>query len=139
MEEFNFHYFDGWDIIQSEDFVHILLMTIAIIIFIQIINGIMNILTARHFRKIVRVEQQIREDESRLMGEQWESVITKFSDIMEKTIDAEEKLDYIIENIEVYKPKMVIIPKKRGKYKPRKPKVLEHKKPHQIEAPFPES
>jgi hypothetical protein len=128
MEELDFHYFDGWDIIQPRDFVHILLLTIGTIILIQIVNGIMNILTARHFKKMAKLEQQAREDEARLMAEQWESVITKFSDIIEMNIDMNEKLDFLIENIEFPEPPEVIIPKKRGKYKPRKPKVLEHQK-----------
>ena len=128
MEELDFHYVNGWDIIQPEDFVHILLATISIIILIQIVNGIINILTARRFRKMAKLEQEIREDEARLMAEQWESVITKFSDIMEKCLDADEKLDFIIENIDVFRAPEVIIPRKRGKYKPRKPKVIEHKK-----------
>jgi predicted Holliday junction resolvase-like endonuclease len=128
MEEFSFHYPDSSDMIQQGDFVIILLASLAIFVLIQLMNGIMNILTARFMKKRAQLEEQVREDEARLMAEQWEDVIVKFSEIMEKTLDLEEKLDYIIENIDVYKPETIVIPKKRGKYKPRQPKGLEHKK-----------
>jgi tetrahydromethanopterin S-methyltransferase subunit B len=82
-------------------------------------------------KRRAKLQAQIDEEESRLMSEQWELVIHKFSDIMEKCLDLEDKIEYIMENIDHHTPEVQIIPKKRGKrgkYGPRKPKVLDHKK-----------
>lgn len=133
-EELGLYHLDGLDIIQPEDFMLILLIAIGIFVLIQIVNGIMNILTARQFKKMARREQEIRDDDARLMSEQWEEVIRKFSDIVEMNIETNEKLDYLEsyfddlrEASEVIDQAQKIKTRKRGPYAPRKPKVIEHK------------
>lgn len=123
----NFHYQNGTDIIQPGDIVIILLVALGIFVLVQIMNGVVNIATARHMKRQAKLQSELREDENRIMDEHWEDVIIKYSEIMEKLLENEGKVDFMLESLqdieEVAKPKKI-----RGKYKPRKPKLLENKK-----------
>jgi len=115
-------------VVTEGELMLIVLAALGIFIAIQIMNGILNIMTARHLKKHALLRNEAQENENRIMAEQWENVIVKFSDIMESSIDAHDKLDYIMENLDEFKNPIEEKSRKRGKYKPRKPKALEHKK-----------
>lgn len=128
-KEIDFHVIDWGDIAKGDNLVIFLLVAIGIFILIQIMNGILNILTARDFKKKVALESQIRAEESTYFAAQWENVllnqtqIIKRLDILDTNLHAlqDDVFDVIVGNAKEEKPK------KRGPYKSRKPKVLEHK------------
>ena len=129
IENSDFLFPDYADVIQPGDLVFLLSIALGVFVLVQIMNGIVNILTARNMRKHALLQAQVKEDENRLMAEQWEAVIRKFSEIVEISLNNEEKLDYLIENMDDLFPKPEKKPKSRtrGPYGPRKPKVIEHK------------
>lgn len=89
-------------------------------------------------KKRAQLEAQIREDEARLMSEQWDSVIIKFSDVMEKLISLEGEIDFLSGNIKgladdvfdviIQNARDSSVKNARGPYGPRKKKTIEHKK-----------
>jgi hypothetical protein len=112
-------------------------IALGIFALFQVINGITNILTARYMKKRAQLEAQIREDEARLMSEQWDSVIIKFSDVMEKVVLIEEQLIVMDGNIKeladdvfdviLQSARDSSVKNARGPYGPRKKKTIEHK------------
>lgn len=87
-----------------------LIFALCFFIFCQILNATLNFLTARSMRKNQKTAYQNREDEARHHFEQMEAINIKLAQILE-----------MLDNP---KPVKVI----RGKYKPRRPKEIEHKK-----------
>ena len=89
-----------------------------------------NIITANQIKKITQAQIELRLEENTLQADQWESVIVKFSDIIEKLNNQEDRQQLHFEELMDILERMPPPPKanKRGPYKPRKPKELVHKK-----------
>ena len=109
----------------------ILIIAIGFFVMIQLLNGIVNIITARHLKKITTAQMEIRSEENILQSEQWQSVTLKLDDIVDYLNDAEHhrqvNFQYIMDVLEdiPLPPKANNI---RKPYGPRKKKAIEHKK-----------
>lgn len=98
---------------------------------VQLVNGVVNIITARQLKKITESQAELRNQENALQAEQWESVIVKFSDIIDQTNTMEDanqlRFEEIMDHLDAI-PYPEKATKKRGPYKPRQKKGIEHKK-----------
>ena len=104
---------------------------IGFFVLVQLLNGIVNILTTNQLKRISQAQAELRATENELQAEQWESVIIKFSDIIEKLNTQEDRQQLHFEELMDILERIPPPPKetrKRGPYKPRKPKELVHKK-----------
>ena len=126
--------------IQSGNAMFLLSIALGVFVFVQILNGIVNIMTARNMRKHALLQAQMKDREYIALEQHQEDVIVKFSEIMDELIDARdehaelEKRLFIIEQslneicfIIAPPEERKIIPKPRGPYGPRKRKELAHK------------
>jgi len=108
----------------------VLICSLAFFVLCQIFNGIVNLCTARYMRKKSELQEKIREDEARSHYEQSERMIMRFNHISDRLNEAEDiatfRFEEIMQALEEM-PQQPIGIKKRGKYKPRKPKAIEHK------------
>lgn len=130
-EELNQAYLNGADLIQPGDLVIILLVALGIFVLVQIMNGFVNIMTARNMRRNIKIQSEISEQENRLRAEEREDIIHKFSQIIEVNIDLDDKVDYLMtyfDDLRYNSEPKHTKSKKRGKYGPRKRKEIEHKK-----------
>jgi hypothetical protein len=106
-------------------------MVLAIIIFIQILNGFTNIVTAINIRKHAKLQAELRKLEHDRLMEQLDGINLKHAQIMDELLNMDMNLhclqddvfDVILSKGHAEKPK-----KTRGKYGPRKRKEIEHKK-----------
>jgi hypothetical protein len=89
----------------------VLIGSIGFFVICQVANGIMNIMSARFVRRQAVLNAKLREEEARANFEQMESINIKFEELMIR-----------MEQVSNQKPRVI-----RGKYKPRKPKGIEHK------------
>lgn len=106
-------------------------MVLLIIISVQVLNGLANILTAINMRKHAKLQAEVRKLEHERLMEHLDLINLKFSEIMDTTIDANEKLDYLLTYFDDLRDNSEPKPtksRKRGKYGPRKRKEIEHKK-----------
>lgn len=119
-----------------------LLLSIAfgVFILVQIMNGVVNIITARTLKKHALLQAQMKEREYIAMEEHQEDIILKFSEIMDELIDASDEQDKLEERLFIIEQSLNEIccilappeerrvsPRPRGPYGPRKNKALGHK------------
>jgi hypothetical protein len=93
----------------------VLIGSIGFFVICQIANGIMNIMAARFVRRQAVLNAKLREEEARANFEQMEAINIKFEELMIR-----------MEQVTNQKPRVI-----RGKYKPRRPKGIEHKDSHE--------
>lgn len=118
------------------------LLSIAFGVFIlgQIMNGILNIWTAKSLKKTALLQDQLNNNDHRMMCDYQEDVILKFSEIMDELIDARDEQTELERRLFVIEQSLNEIccilsppeerrasPKPRGPYGPRKNKALGHK------------
>jgi hypothetical protein len=84
----------------------------------QIINGIMNITTAKFVKRQTVLHAKVREEEARANFDQIEAISIKL-ELLSQSFQVLE--DYIRYDLDLDKKS-----RKRGPYKPRKPKGIEH-------------
>ncbi len=125
-----------------------LLLSIAFGVFIlgQIMNGILNIWTAKSLKKTALLQDQLKSNDHRMMREYQEDIVLKFSEIMDELIDArdrQEELEGCLFTIEQSLNEICCIlappeerrvsSRPRGPYGPRKNKALGHKEQDRAE------
>lgn len=108
---------------------------LGFIALILILKSFFDLMISRSLVKVLKKRDELHEAENILQAEQWENVIVKFSDIMEKLIEIDDRHDDIIEALSDIIHKLPHPPKARimkgnirGPYGPRKKKGIEHKK-----------
>ncbi len=105
-------------------------MVLAIIIFIQIINGLTNILTAINMRKHAKLQAEVRKLEHDRLMECLDSINVKHAQIMDEMLNLDTNLYSLQEDVfsvVLDRGQEGKVKKKRGKYGPRKRKEIEHK------------
>lgn len=114
----------------------ILIGSVAFFVLCQVFNAFINLMTARYMKKQMVLQGKIKEDESRLLFEEWERISLSLKDIQECLHNFDLRFQHQRDLLESIEDEVIIIskiinpkekPRARGKYKPRKPKTLEHK------------
>lgn len=124
-------YIAAIDVIQPGDLVIILLIALGIFVLIQFMNGIINITTARYMRKQMELKNQMDIQNSADLAERFDGIHESIACIQDciDTIhfDVQYLRDDVYDALKMDRREEGI-PRKRGKYGPRKRKALEHKK-----------